>query len=149
MHRQGLPFLLGGIKIMAKKTATIETKKVEELSSVISDMPMEVKADSISEIKTACKRVGISLDDYLKAIKEGLKADRLILDKFGGGTYEPDHLVRLKAATMGLEVEGYLKAKGEMGAVTNVYALQVNQILQQLKVGNPLNTKTIVVKRDA
>jgi hypothetical protein len=109
------------------------TKKLkpEALPAEIAQAPIEVRQEAVSLIKDTCKKIGMGLEDYLVAIKDGLKADKLILDKTGAGTYEPDHLIRLKAALMGMEAEGYLKAKSE-GNVTNNYQPVVMQIIQKI-----------------
>lgn len=75
--------------------------------------PLEVQAAASDIIKSACKRIGMSLDDYLLAIKNGLSATKSTLDKFGEEHIEDDHMIRLKAALMGLEVEGYIKSKSD------------------------------------
>lgn len=124
---------------MAKgKVATItsQDKKSDGLSTTLSseisnNKNLEVQESAMVIIKDACRRVGVSVDDYVRAIKEGLKADRALMDKFGEVTYEPDHQVRIKSAMLGLEVEGYLKTKGVEGSTNNYF--DVKTLVQQWK----------------
>ena len=89
----------------------METKTIDAVLSSFPDDKI-INDDAFKIIKDACKRIGISIDDYLKAVKEALKAEKRTVSKFGDVTVEPDHEKRLKAALIGLEIEGYIKAKG-------------------------------------
>jgi hypothetical protein len=103
---------------MVRKNKIVEDGKNSEVNKlpteITSSLPaeLEVNKAEMSEIKLAAKKVGIGLESYLSAIKEALAAEKSIIDKFGERYLEPDHDKRLKAALMGLEVEGYIKAKG-------------------------------------
>lgn len=84
--------------------------KAVEKSASLPVSAMEVPDDKIEGVREACKRLGMGLDDYLKAIKEALSAEIVVTNKFGDVSSTPDHEKRLKAALLGLQVEGYWKA---------------------------------------
>lgn len=81
-------------------------QKIPQISSELSVTPSELQT-----IKNSCARNNISIDDYVKAIKEGLKATKTTIDTYGEEHMEADHATRLKSALMGLELEGYIKNK--------------------------------------
>lgn len=97
---------------------------VTSLSSGISNNSLEVSQAASELIKAGCKRIGMSLDDYLLAIKHGLSATKSTVDKYGEEHVEDDHATRLKAAAMGLEVEGYMRTKGSDGATNNFFEVR-------------------------
>lgn len=80
---------------------------------VISELPvnLEINAKEMSEIKRICLEIDMSLKDYLLAVKEALKATKITIDKYGEEHFENDHDKRLKAAMIGLELEGYVRNK--------------------------------------
>ncbi len=84
--------------------------KINEDKEIIPS-EKEVTPSEISIIKNSCAKVGMSIDDYVYAIKAALKADKTTIDKYGEEHVEPDHDKRLKAAMIGLELEGYIKNK--------------------------------------
>lgn len=89
----------------------------------LSERELEVRGEALSLIQEACRRIGMGIDDYLMAIKEGLSAGKRVEKLYDGEIkeeIEPDHGMRLKAAAMGLEVEGYLRGKVG-GEVVNNY----------------------------
>lgn len=71
----------------------------------------EIVAAEIGEIKAACRRAGLSIDDYVNAIKRAIVATKITVDKYGEEHVEDDHTAQLKGALMGLELEGYIKNK--------------------------------------
>ena len=118
---------------MVKVSKVIEDKIALQLPEVVSTGDVEVQRAAVYLIKEACRRVGMGLEDYLKAIKGGLSATRVTVDKYGDEHYEDNHEVRLKAAAMGLEVEGYLKGKGGSsdGIINNF--IDVKAIIQRFE----------------
>lgn len=112
----------------------IEKSDKFHITDSLKDQPLEVQMAVVNVIKDACKRVGMSVDDYLMAIKNGLNAGKKVEKTIDGCIVveeEPDHAMRLKAAAMGLEVEGYLKAKGEVSTVNNFF--DVKALVQEFK----------------
>lgn len=87
-----------------KKSAVVAPPDSAALTQI--DDCKEIVASEVGEIKAACRRAGLSIDDYVGAIKEALLAT-----KYGGEGIEVDHTTRLKGALMGLELEGYIKNK--------------------------------------
>jgi len=116
-----------------------------ELTSSLDGKSLEVQTAALDIIKQTFKSVGLSLEDSAQVIKDGHNATLTVLDKYGEEHTMPDTSNRLKAAMLHLELQGLLKTKDKGGDTTNVYALQVNQILEQLKVKPPLASKTVVV----
>lgn len=123
---------------MANKRIVGKGVKIErmtsELSTCMSGSTVEVQEAAVEIIRRACKRVGIGIDDYLKAIKDGLKAGKVVEEIVDGMVVEkvePEHLIRLKSAAMGLELEGYLKGKVGSETVNNYF--DVKALVQQWK----------------
>lgn len=88
-------------------------KKIIDVPTVLPTAEtLQPNPENKSEIKLACERQGLSLDNYILAIKDALEATRTTVDKYGDEHTDADHDKRLKAAMMGLELEGYIKAKG-------------------------------------
>lgn len=87
-----------------------KSKKIIPASQLSTDL--EISSSDIQEIKLICKEIGMSLKDYLLTIQRGLKATKTTIDKFGLEHLEDDTQAQLKAALIGLEVEGYIKTKG-------------------------------------
>lgn len=100
----------------------------------IENSPLEVSELERNKIISACKRAELSIDNYVAAIKDALSAEKLTIDKFGEEHIEIDHDKRLKAALMGLELEGYIKNK-TVNNETNKYT-QVNYSWQPVKIIN-------------
>lgn len=99
---------------MAKKTKDIVVETpTKSKTEVVSQLPaeLEISKESIDEIKVECRRIGMSLSDYLEAIQRGLVAKKITIDKYGEEHEEDDTTSQLKAALLGLEVEGYIKNK--------------------------------------
>ncbi len=99
---------------MPPKKKVAEPIKLERANLELSGaaFPVEVNPKNENEIKLACNRVGVSLDDYISAIKFALAATKITgKDEDGYPLTEPDHDKRLKAALMGLELEGYIRNK--------------------------------------
>ncbi len=96
-------------KILPKKVA--EKSPNKELISQLEGA-LEVSPTELDEIKAVCKKIGMSLEDYLLTIKRGLTATKTTYDKLGNvmGT-DDDTNAQLKAALLGLEVEGYIRSK--------------------------------------
>lgn len=102
--------------VRKKISPGVENKVVEGLpskSELLASSELQINPDELNEIKAACKRNGISIDDYVRVVKEALIADKTIMDKYGDVRVAgPDHEKRLKAAMVGLELEGYINVKG-------------------------------------
>lgn len=101
--------------MMAKKNTKIISTPTDALpTALVSQIPMEmnVSPTELTAITEACRKAGISIDDYVLAIKNALKATKTTVDKYGDEHVDEDHAMRLKAALMGLELEGYIKVKG-------------------------------------
>ncbi len=82
----------------------------KNLAPTVETIPtLEVSENNLSEVKLACKSVGLTLEKTLQVIKDAQSATRVTLDKFGGEHEEPDHDKRLRGALMHLELEGYTK----------------------------------------
>lgn len=117
----------------------LPTKQLEVLSansripsSITPLQTLEVQQAASEMIREACKRIGMGLPEYLTAIKDGLKAVKTYpATENNDGWEEPDHGMRLKAASMGLEVSGYLKAKGDGDVVNNYF--DVKALVQMWK----------------
>lgn len=117
--------------MVKKKSTTTAVQAIENLqSSSILPLQTEVTPSELSTIQAACKKIGMGLSDYLEAIQRGLKATRTTVDKYGDEHTEDDTMAQLKAAVMGLEVEGYIKAKG---SVTEQSMNQYNTVVYQWK----------------
>lgn len=125
--------------LMANKRIVGKSVKLDRLTSELSTgmngSSVEVQEAAVEIIRLACKRVGLEIDDYLRAIKEGLSAGKNVekINKEGDVVIEvePEHLIRLKAAAMGLELEGYLK--GKVGGETINNYFDVKALVQQWK----------------
>ncbi len=89
----------------------VRPKKTTEVPQVVDNSPLEVTESERTKILAACKKAELSIDNYVRAIKDALDADRTTVDKYGEEHTEPDHDKRLKAALIGLELEGYIKNK--------------------------------------
>lgn len=96
-------------KIISKKLA-----RKNPSTELVSSLPSELQINDASsnEIKAICKKIGMSLENYLLAIQRGLSARKITVDKYGEEHVEDDTMAQLKAALIGLEVEGYIKTKG-------------------------------------
>lgn len=94
------------------------------------DKTLNVVTSEQETVISACRRAGISIDDYVQAIKAALVADKTSLDKWGAEHVEADHTTRLRAALMGLELEGYTKAKA---LTTDASQNQYNTVIYQWK----------------
>lgn len=90
-----------------ESTETLPTTLTQQLPTEMNVSPTEV-----SIIKAACLTAGIGIDQYVCAIRDALQATKTTVDKHGDEHIEDDHAMRLKAALMGLELEGYIKVKG-------------------------------------
>lgn len=99
------------IKLMEVKPKKNSLKKISEKSEISPIELPELTPSEIQVIKTACANAGMSIDNYVNVIKEALSATRMTVDKYGERHDEEDHAMRLKAALMGLELEGYIKSK--------------------------------------
>jgi hypothetical protein len=112
--------------VTTNKSKSILPKKITTDKSVISSpesafpAEKEINPSDMSEIKKVCVEIDMGLKNYLLAIKEGLSAEKFQKDGYGELVAEPDHDKRLKAALMGLEVEGYIKAKNSTTSTSNV-----------------------------
>lgn len=106
--------------------------KLDKLEANPLPAELEVRQAAGELIRSTCKKIGMELEDYLKAIKNGLSATKTTLDKFGGEHIEEDHTTRLRAATMGLEVEGYLKKTGNENSNMAIFG-DVRVYVQQFK----------------
>lgn len=103
------------MEMMAKKNTTKNLVATQSLPTALNQQlpaQLEVASTELSVIVGACRKAGISIDDYVKAIKDALKATKTTVDKYGDEHVDEDHAMRLKAALMGLELEGYIKVKG-------------------------------------
>lgn len=113
---------------MAQKNTkkNIEVNNRTELVSVLPT-ELQINPDNRELILDTCKKVELTREKCLVAIKEALVATKIILNKFGEVIdEEPDHDKRLKAATMGLEVLGDIKGK-DVQKTGNVYNTVVYQ----------------------
>lgn len=131
--------------MMAKKNTKNILPTETTPSAIVQQLPtsLEVSTAEMSVIKTACVKAGISIDDYVLAIKDALKATKTTVDKFGDEHVDEDHAMRLKAALMGLELEGYIKAKGtvtDQSKHTHVtYSWQPVQVVNTVSDGGRLS----------
>lgn len=94
----------------------------------------EINPASTNEIKLSCDRLGLTLDNYILAIKEALSATRTTVDKYGDEHTDADHDKRLKAALMGLELQGYIRNK--VGPVDNSKHTHVTYSWQPVAIVN-------------
>ncbi len=102
------------------KKRKVSGEKNTALETISSNLPTELNSLNGNEIKLSCARVGVSLDDYISAIKFALAATKITgRDEQGEPQTEPDHDKRLKAALMGLELEGYIRSKDAATQVTH------------------------------
>lgn len=121
------------------KSTIVEIKEqTPSIISSISQQPLEVQEAARELIATACKRIGMGLDDYLLAIKRGLIAKKEGKTEYRDGIPTEidgmdDHLVQLKASALGLEVEGYLRAKGIETAGNMAVLGDVKILIQEWK----------------
>lgn len=100
--------------VRAKKIAeTRDPSKDKSITVSNSTLPdnLELNQSEIQTIKLACANAGLSINNYVKAIKDALSATKITIDKYGEEHVENDHDKRLKAALIGLELEGYIKNK--------------------------------------
>jgi hypothetical protein len=97
---------------MVKK---ITTKKIPPVptTALQTTLPNELQItdENREAILATCKKVDLTREKCLVAIKEGLTATKVTLDKYGEEHEEIDHDKRLKAALMGLEVLGDVRNK--------------------------------------
>lgn len=99
---------------------------------------LDTSSTEIDKIKQSCVKNGIGLDNYILAIKEALLATKTTLDKYGEEHIETDHDKRLKAAVMGLELEGYIRSK--VGSIDQSKHTHVTYSWQPVQV---INTNSI------
>lgn len=122
------------------KTINILPLNSKSISGALPDN-LEISADEITNIKAECAKVGIGLNDYLVAIKRALWANKTSTGK-DGAVIEEDHLTRLKAALIGLELEGYIKNKVIANDNSKHTHLTVKwQPVQYIQNGVPVNAK--------
>lgn len=96
--------------VMARKKipSIVETKT--ELSTSLP-AELQITEENREAILSTCAKVELTREKCLVAIKEGLKATKTTIDKYGEEHVEEDHDKRLKAAMMGLEVLGDIRSK--------------------------------------
>lgn len=113
--------------------------KATPLPVVEDNVALDVSSSEILEIKQSCKKNKVGIDNYIIAIKEALQANKVTLDRDGEEHIEPDHDKRLKAALMGLELEGYIRNKAS--TVDNSKHTHVTYSWQPVQVINNDTTK--------
>jgi hypothetical protein len=110
-------------------------KKISEVPAVVDNSPLEVNDSLRDKIIGALLKADVSIDNYVAAIKDALSAEKTLIDKYGEEHTEPDHDKRLKAALIGLELEGYIKNKTVVNDNTKytqvVYSWQPVKIINQ------------------
>lgn len=94
---------------MPPKKKPIEVSSPTEL---LTPLNIELTEENKTDIRRACEKAGIGIEEYCLAIADALKANRSLITKDGSVWEEADHDKRLKAAMMGLELEGHIKTKG-------------------------------------
>lgn len=128
-------------KVTKNKKVTISKSAVDTPAVVTPTLEVsEISADAIREV---CRNNSVGLNDYVIAIKRALWATKSFVGKDGEIHVEDDHDKRLKAALIGLELEGYIKNK----AVTNdnskhthvTYSWQPVQVVNNNVENNRLN----------
>lgn len=110
--------ILNNTNIVEKNPVKKNTTKKIPPTKIIGDQVTlidgnkEVSLASSAEIKAVCKEIGMSLKDYLLTIQRGLSAKKVRpATQWDNGGEEDDTMAQLKAALIGLEVEGYIKTK--------------------------------------
>lgn len=123
---------------MARKSTSVAVVEKEEqvFPTGVSLNNLEVQQAAAELITSACKRIGMGLDDYLTAVKDGLVATKTTVDKYGDEHVEADHATRLKAATMGLEVEGYMKKTNGVNVSVAVISTEERELMEAYRRGN-------------
>lgn len=122
---------------MARKSTSVAVVEKEEqvFPTGVSSNNLEVQQAASELITLACKRIGMGLDDYLTAVKDGLVATKTTVDKYGDEHVEVDHATRLKAATMGLEVEGYMKKASGVSVSVAVISTEERELMEAYRRG--------------
>lgn len=99
------------VKKSTKKTLPTEKNILPTQLTTSLSTDLKINETDISKIRETCIKINMGLEDYLTAIKNALSATKTVVDKYGEEHIEDDHDKRLKAALMGLEVEGYIRSK--------------------------------------
>ncbi len=95
----------------------IAKKKNTAIANLPEAESLEVSVDKILEIREACKKYNLGIDRYAQTIDESLRAMKSTAMKDGSVIEEVDVDKRLRAALIGLELEGYIRAKA--GGIDN------------------------------
>ena len=85
--------------------------------------------DKIAKMEEA----GASREASYKVLAEGLKAEDIVLDKFGGEHSVPNHNARLKAAETIARMNGDIKPSGEVSIVQNTINITDERLTELMK----------------
>ncbi len=87
---------------------------------------IEVNETVLDEIKQYCDDAGVSVPTMYQCLSEGLRANKINIDKFGDEHAEPDHVTRHKYLLTALELLQHLKRSNADAPVVGTSVSQTN-----------------------